>query len=355
MTHKIPLAVVIACLLVAGAGCAEDDPDPITPASTGPAPAAESLALPDGLPEGRIAFRRFLDQAQTTAALFTMSTDGSGEEQITHPPEGARDALPDWSPDGASLAFQREFSDKPYEVYVVGADGRGEHPIVPDCPAYVGKYEICEETGPAWSPDGSRLAFSWPQGAIRQVNGEDIIEVRGIAVMGTDGSAPRLLTHTERPTSAEDETPVWSPDGSQIAFIRLNVTADPVDKAAVFVMNTDGTNVRQITPWRLRAADIDWAPDGSLISFRSEETAQDNIGDIYTVRPDGSHLTRLTDNQGTAEVYASSFSPDSEWLVFAMTGVGGLPDLYVIRTDGTDLGQLTTTPAYESAPDWSPR
>ena len=78
------------------------------------------------------------------------------------------------------------------------------------------------------------------------------------------------------------------------------------------------------------------------------------MGDLYTVRPDGSDLSQLTNNDDGSQVLASSFSSDSEWLVFAMTGVGGQPDLYVMRTDGTDLSQLTTTPLWESAPDWSP-
>ena len=311
-------------------------------------------ALPEGIPTGQIAFRRFLDESRTSAALFTMSADGTNEEQVTEPPAGARDALPDWSPDGTTLAFQREFDDKPYEMYVIGADGQGERQVDPRCPPHVAADEICEETEPAWSPDGSLLAFSWPHGSISLVNGEDTIEVRGIAVVDPDGAAPQLLTQTERPTDAEDQGPVWAPDGSQIAFVRLNITAEPRDMTAVFVMNADGTDPRQITPWELRAADIDWSPDGSLISFRSEETGNDFVGDLYTVRPDGTGLSQLTDNDGNSQVLASSFSPDSKWLVFAMTGVGGQPDLFVIRNDGTDLGQLTATPLWESAPDWAP-
>lgn len=306
------------------------------------------------LPPGRIAFRRFLDEARTSAALFTMSTDGTDEHQVTDPPTGARDALPNWSPDGTMLAFQREFDSKPYEMYVVGADGTAERQVNPTCPPDVAASEICEETDPAWSPDGLLLAFSWPQGSIRLVNGVDTIEARGIAVVRPDGSDPHLLTQTQRPTDAEDEGPAWSPDGSQIAFVRLNITAEPQDMRAVFVMNADGTGERQITPWSLNAADIDWSPDGSLISFRSEEPGTDFVGNLYTVTPDGSSLLRLTDHEDGTQVLASSFSPDSEWLVFAMTGVGDVPDLYVVRTDGSDLAPLTSTPLWESAPDWSP-
>jgi TolB protein len=254
---------------------------------------------------------------------------------------------------GPSL-FQREFDSKPYEMYVVGADGQNERQVNPTGPPHVTATEICEESSPAWSPDGSLIAFSWPQGSISLVNGVDTIEAQGIAVVRPDGSAPQLLTQSQRPTNAEDIGPVWSPDGSQIAFVRLNITAEPRDMTAVFVMNADGTDERQITPWDLNAADIDWSPDGSLISFRSEEVGTDFVGDLYTVRPDGSGVSRLTETDGGTQVLASSFSPDSEWLVFAMTGVAEQPDLFVMRTDGSDLGQLTATPLWESAPTWSP-
>lgn len=65
-------------------------------------------------------------------------------------------------------------------------------------------------------------------------------------------------------------------------------------------MNADGTGARRITPWKLRAVDIDRLPDGWLISSRPEETGMDKVGDIYTVRPDGSDLTRATDSEGDA-------------------------------------------------------
>lgn len=163
-----------------------------------------------------------------------------------------------------------------------------------------------------------------------------------------------MITQTERPTSAEDGSPTWSPDGRRIAFSRLNITAEPLDESALFVVNADGTGERQITPWEMNAQDPAWSPDGTLISFRSELPGEDFVGEIHTVSPDGSGLSQLTDAQGKA-VYGSSFSPNGSWIVFAMTGVGNLPDLFLMRRDGSDLTPLTSTPEWESAPDWSPR
>jgi Tol biopolymer transport system component len=97
-----------------------------------------------------------------------------------------------------------------------------------------------------------------------------------------------------------------------------------------------------------------WSPDGTLISFRSEPNpSKDFIGEIYSVKPDGSDLTQLTKANGK-QVLSMSFSTDSTWIVFAMEGVDHLPDLFAMRRDGSDVTQLTKTSVWESAPDWSP-
>ena len=77
-------------------------------------------------------------------------------------------------------------------------------------------------------------------------------------------------------------------------------------------------------------------------------------GDLYTVHPDGTGLKQLTDYDGDVQVLASSFSPDSEWIAFAQTGVGSQPDIFVMRRDGTEVAPLTQTPEWDSAPDWGP-
>ncbi len=313
--------------------------------------AADELA--DVAP-GTIVFRRYLDATNTRAALFTMSSHGEGERRITKPPADAVDTLPDWSPDGQQIAFSREFQDKPYEVHVVGADGAGETVLDPGCLPGIKDKKICEEANPSWSPDGT-LGFDWAGGTLSMVRGEETIEVAGIGTAKPDGSGATLLTQNDRPTKSEDKAAMWSPDGKRLGFIRLNISAKPLDGSAVFVADADGSNARRITPWVLGADDPAWSPDGSLISFRSEPDPENEfVGDLYTVRPDGSGVTKIVDGRGK-QVLGSSFSPDSKWIVFAMTGKGELPDLYVTRRDGSDLSPLTRTPEWESAPDWGPR
>jgi len=308
-----------------------------------------------GVPPGTIAFRRYLDTEQTHAAIFSMSTDGTGARKLTDPPVNVIDSSPSWSPDGARIAFQREFTNKPYEVYIINADGSGLTQVDPGCPEGIPQSQICEETDPAWSPDGSRLAFGWPYGTLRKVKGEDTIEVASIGLMDPNGGNVVQITQLVRPSTSEDSTPAWSPDGKRIAFIRVIITAEPPDGAALFVVDADGANEKQLTPWELRAADPDWSPDGREISFRSEPHASmEFVGSLYTVRPDGTELHQLTPDDSKVHVLGSSFSADSEWIVFARTGVGGLPDLFIMRRDGTELVPLTETPVWDSAPDWAP-
>lgn len=334
--------VLIALATLLLAACSGGDPEPA------------KEATPSDVPAGTIVFRRFTNPEQTQAALFTMSTDGTGERQITKPPDGTIDTFPDWSPDGKQVVFHREFTDQPYEVHVVNADGSDEHQVDPGRPPFGPADSLSEEAEPAWSPDGKTVAFSWAYGSLGQIRGEEWIEVGGIATMSVDGSKPRPLTQTKRPTTTEDGAVTWSPDGGQIAFTRENKTAKPLDGTAVFVANADGTDAERITPWSLAGQEPAWSPDGELISFRSEPNQdEDFIGDVYTVKPDGSALKQLTKANGK-QVLSMSFSPDSKWIVFAMEGVDHLPDLFVMRRDGSDVTPITRSSEWESAPDWAP-
>src|SRR3954447_26728392 len=102
----------LSAALVAGCG------------SSHPPKAADTQASP----EGRIVFRRFLDDDETTAALFTSKPDGSDERQLTHPDAGVTDDEPDWAPDGSRIVFTRAVvagSSEAHGLYTVAPDGTG--------------------------------------------------------------------------------------------------------------------------------------------------------------------------------------------------------------------------------------
>jgi len=311
-----------------------------------------SSSTPPGK-NGLIAFTRYTDAERSSGSIFVIGANGKGERRVTRAPAGVRDAHADWSPDGSRIIFERQYNNKPVEVFTVKPDGSGLKQIDPGCPRGTPVTDICEENVPAWSPDGTQVAFFNAYGKEKTINGEHWIDVGAIAVMNADGSGVRQLTQLRRPTSSEDIDPFWSPDGKRIGFVRLNSTAKPRNRQAIFVMNTDGTGVRRVTPWRLDAGDHpDWSPDGKWIIFRSPTPGGFAGTDLYRVHPDGTGLRQLTNYEPKVEVLSASFSPDGKWIVLSRTGRAGLPDLFAMRPDGTGLRQITRTSAWDSAPDW---
>ncbi len=307
---------------------------------------------------GQIAFARYAEGQPggdpSGGSIFTIGTDGRGERRLTRPPAGASDVQPDWSPGGSRIVFERQFEYKPFEIWSVNPDGSDLRQIDPGCPPGIPTDQICEEEGPAWSPDGKQIAYGNPFGQLKSIGGVEWIEVGAISVIDANGSRRRQLTQHQRPTSSEDFQPVWSPDGRRIAFQRENSTAAPRGRRAIFVVNADGSGLRRVTPWKLDAGDHpDWSPDGRRILFRSP--SHDLFGsNIYAIRPDGTGLAQLTHFGQTVEVLSSSYSPDGKWIVFSRTGKGRLPDLFVMRSDGSGIRQLTRTAQWDSAPDWGP-
>ncbi len=245
------------------------------------------------------------------------------------------DVHPDWSADGKRVAFERQCTSKPDEVFAVNADGSGLRQLDPGCPEGIPATQICEEEGPAYSPDGKQVAFGWAYGRLKQIRGEEWIEALGVAVMDAGGRNVRLLTQLQRPTSAEDRQPVWSPDGRRIAFTRQNSTARPYDGRAIFVIPSAGGKARQVTPWRLDAGDHpDWSPNGRRILFRAPANDEFLGSNLYTIGADGSRLKRLTHFGSASGPLSSSYSPDGRWVVFGRISIGKLPDLY--RPGGRD-------------------
>ena len=299
--------------------------------------AMPASATPPGK-NGLIAFGRNADSSATTGSIYVIGANGKGERRVTRATAGARDTQPDWSPDGSQIVFERQNENKPWEIFSVKPDGSGLTELEPGC-RNVQANGICEASGPALSPDGRRIAFEYAYGGLKFIAGVEWIVVGSVAVMNADGSDVRQLTQLQRPpTSSEDHVPVWSPSGKQIAFVRLNSTAKPQNRQAIFVMNADGSGVRRVTPWSLGAGDHpDWSPDGKWILFRAPESGGFAGTDLYRIRPDGTGLRQLTNFAQQVEVLSASYSPDGKSIVFSRTGRGGLPDIFVMRPDGTKL------------------
>jgi Tol biopolymer transport system component len=326
--------------------------------------AATAWATPPGK-NGRIVFRRYLDSARTTGALFTVNPDGTRVRQVTRPARGVIDQYPDWSPNGQRLVFHRMVTCPPGgsrdgldgtcdRVYTVRPDGKGLKLLVP-CAFDASRPYPGSCVGahtPAWSSDGAKIAFSYSL-VNRDYVGSFNLQ-KAIWIVDADGTNRRQLTQLT-PGSSWDAGPQWSPDDSKIVFTRVDLVRK---EDAVFTVDVESGEVFQVTPWGLHAGgDPDWSPDGEWIVLTTQPG--DGSEDVHKVHPDGTALTKLTGRQrGGFRYLSSSFSPDGTMIVTARTpgaGPAGAADLVIMKADGSGARPLTRTRLWESSVDWGPR
>ena len=149
------------------------------------------------------------------------------------------------------------------------------------------------------------------------------------------GSAPVLIT--------EGFHPSVSPDGSQIAFVRV----DP--QLSVWRMNVDGTGLIRLTSPDALSQSPAWSPDGQRIAF---VTHRDGNFEIYSMRPDGLEQVRLT--QDPADDQGPVWSPDGARLAFTRDVEGGSTEVFLMNANGTGQVNVTQNPAGDVAEAWSP-
>jgi TolB protein len=188
--------------------------------------------------------------------------------------------------------------------------------------------------GPNWSPDGRSIAWS-------DYDGDQV-----------DVVIANLDTHQARAVAATDDDEgfdAWSPDGTKLAFERDHSEVTyPGPQDGIWVVNTDGSNPRQL---RHSGRVMDWSPDGKRLLFVDWDAAANNY-ELYTMRPDGGRVKRLTSNP--LDDGWASYSPDGKKIAFSRGQGGHEDDIYVMGADGKGEKRLTTAPGEDLFPQWSP-
>jgi len=194
----------------------------------------------------------------------------------------------------------------------------------------------------AVSPDGRRVAFS------SLVDGHQQIFVANV-----DGTGLTRLTASV----TEDDQPVWSPNGTKIAFHRWNTS--PGGDADIVVMNPDGSGQRSVTAdqGRTNQTDPTWSAqpnEGEFIMYSSQTNDASGQAHLWRMRPDGSEKVQLTN--GDVWDDQPSFSPNGRAVVFQRHAVGVFGDLYLLDVWGGSPRALVGTflANGQFGPSWSP-
>jgi TolB protein len=312
------------------------------------------VALANATPSSRndrIVFLR-LHENPARSEIVVANLAGGGERTVARAPRGFEDDQPDWASDGARVAFSRCPTGVTGRcgVVVVRADGTRRSRLSPDCQTAP---PTCEDRfAPAWSPVRNALAFAREWGPVSN----DQIKHSELFVADASGSGVRQLTHltTTKPFSVGVGASAWSPDGRHLVFqVQNSARTTPANGRALFVINADGSGLHRLTPWSLNAGGgPDWSPDGKRILFRSVSAADHLRGDIYTIRPDGTELRRLTNLSPAHRVLLGSYSPNGRSIVLATDATAGVPDIHLMDADGTNLRRVTNSNSAEDSPDW---
>jgi Tol biopolymer transport system component len=233
----------------------------------------------------RIAFTRSHYGAASGSAdpeaqysIYVMNPDGSCETQLLD----ANASGPTWSPDGKKIAFSKPRPRSLYSIYVMNADGSGD-------PKRLTTEHLARDANPAWSPDGKKIAFE---------RNEDIYIID--CCEDEEGNTNHAKRLTDGP--GWDLQPVWSPDGTELAFTHVDVgTADwggeEIRNTDVYKIDAEGSRETRLTHTyssKYPEHDVVWAPSGAQLAFiKGYYTGTDSVNSdtIYLMKSDGSQLT----------------------------------------------------------------
>lgn len=253
-----------------------------------------------------------------TPNIFSMADDGSDVRQITFF-DGVGLCCEALSPDARQIVFTEFPDNAPPQIWMVNADGSNLHQVLDDPDA--------GDQNPSFSPDGNLLYFSRCQDTCA------IFRVR------TDGS--QLTQMNPYLPNVFDDVPVVSPDGRTIAFDSFN--RDGVT-AALYLMNSDGSNLHRLTPPGIQGIDGDWSPDGKTLTF-SAHCCDPSNPEIWTIRANGTGLKPLTHPQGNVDL-RPAYSPRGDAVVFyRFFPQQNVSAIYVVDVDSRQERVIREMPA----------
>jgi Tol biopolymer transport system component len=274
--------------------------------------------------------------------IWLLHPDGSAEHQILAD-VGGRQRHPDFSHDGRRLAFDRlEKEAGMDEVWIAAADGTNPTRVTAPCSLdnCIGIWE------PSWSPDDRLLAVITEGGPVVH----DVLTT--VAVEIIDLATNEMQSVVEQPGSdGQLHFPRWSPDGKQLVFW------SETDQPTTWIVNVDGTGLRQLTPPALLAGDPDWSPDGTKLVVTTKPLVhfEDGPSDLFTIAPNGTGLTQLTDSASSGVRYTQPrWSPDGSAILYTRDVPGVSRTIWARTVDGSVDGAIAGTRQFQTHPVLQP-
>jgi Tol biopolymer transport system component len=310
--NLIALMLIISLVTYVESSQLQQRLDPIRRQATLTATVVRSEIPAKGDLHGEIAFS---STREGGLAIFVMDIQAKTVRRLTNTDGNLG---PAWSPDGKRIAFSSDRTGRS-QIYIMNADGSSEINI---------SQNTDSDGEPRWSPDGQQIAFvsvhenSFPQ----------------IYTMAPDGTHRRRLTGLGSLHPLDGSFPTWSPDGKQIAFSSAH-DGSP----AVFVMNADGTNVILLVEGPSYPV---WSPDAKYIATVELPPAI-NIIDVSAPQA-VSPFPKIADGVQPA------WSPDRKHIAFVKQPLGGKSQIFIANLDGTNQFTISDPNAYEGDPDWKP-
>ena len=262
--------------------------------------------------------------------IYIMNPDGSDQKNLTQ--HRAQDSTPVWSPTGEQILFTSDRGGIE-DLYLMDADGTNVRQVFK---------KLIGREFPTWSPDGKALAYHR-------------FHTFSIYTAAIDGKGETELT--------DGLWPAWSSNGSEIAFMAAKFVWGEngnlrVPNVRVKTINLQTHVEEELLPGETSMFDPAWAPYSTQIAFswrgRAVAWRGRAVGGsmgIHVANQDGSRLRKVIDAGNGMAAFNAAWSPDGNELIYNK-GVGGIRDIFKVALDGGVPERLTHRQGDNFNPDW---